>query len=145
MAATEITLVTPITIPRIVSAERILRARSVSKATSRFSVNSWRVILLRAQRCYRIELGRFYRRIDAEKHSNDGAEDHAQRRHPSLHGRRKAGEFAQRERAAETDHDANSAAHHALQHAFHEELAQDIRLRGSHGAPYADLLSSLGD
>ena len=46
MAATEITLVTPITMPRIVSAERILRARSVSSATSRFSLSSWRVIAI---------------------------------------------------------------------------------------------------
>ncbi|SPF51731.1 hypothetical protein SBA4_4690005 [Candidatus Sulfopaludibacter sp. SbA4] len=44
MAATEITLVTPITIPRMVSAERILRERSVSMATSRFSLISERVI-----------------------------------------------------------------------------------------------------
>ena len=40
MAATEITLVTPMTMPRMVSAERILRERSVSSATHRFSLTS---------------------------------------------------------------------------------------------------------
>ena len=36
-----------------------------------------------------------------------------------------------------------AAAEHALQHAFREELAQDIRLRRPHGAPHADLLGAL--
>ena len=44
MAATAITLVTPMTIPRIVSSDRTLRERSVSSATSRFSCSSERVI-----------------------------------------------------------------------------------------------------
>src|SRR5262249_55131780 len=42
--ATAITVVTPITIPRMVRPERTLRARSVSSATERFSSTSWRVI-----------------------------------------------------------------------------------------------------
>ena len=44
MEATAITVVTPITIPRMVRPERTLRARSVSSATERFSSTSWRVI-----------------------------------------------------------------------------------------------------
>src|SRR5581483_8205746 len=86
IAATEITLVTPITMPRMVSAERILRARKVSNATSKFSVSSWRVMLLRAQGSHRIQLGSFHRRINAEEHADDGAENHAQRSYPGLYG-----------------------------------------------------------
>src|SRR5437762_1061006 len=46
MAATEMTLVTPMTMPRIVSPDRILRLRSVSSATSRFSLARANVIVL---------------------------------------------------------------------------------------------------
>src|SRR5436305_10112970 len=78
MAATQITLVTPMMIPRIVNAERTLRERSVSIATARFSLSSPAVNSLRPQRHHRVELGRFHRRINTEKQTDDRAEHHAQ-------------------------------------------------------------------
>src|ERR1044071_2612882 len=110
MAATEMTLVTPITIPRMVSAERILRARRVSSATSRFSLMSDPVIYsLRPQRHHRIEPGCFYRGINPKKQPDDRAQDHTEYRDPGLHRRGKARERAQRQRAAEPDHHAHTA------------------------------------
>src|SRR5512140_2908115 len=114
MAATEITLVTPITIPRIVSADRILRERSVSIATSRFSLISERVMIhpeltddkkrssvplasFRPQRHYRIQLGCLDRRIDPEEQPDDRAQHHAQHRDPRLNGCGKARQFAERQ------------------------------------------------
>ena len=41
--------------------------------------------------------------------------------------------------------DADGAADQALHHALGQELAQDVRLRGAHRAPDADLLGPLGD
>src|ERR1017187_10434145 len=134
MAATEITLVTPITIPRIVSADRILRERSVSIATSRFSLSSYYVMIhppgasLGAQRHYRIQLGCLDCRVDAKEQPDDRAQHHPQHRDPRLNGRGKTSQFAERQRAAEPDRHAHAAAGQALQHALHQELPQHIRL-----------------
>src|SRR5436190_14227334 len=76
MAATQITLVTPMMIPRMVNPERSLRERSVSIATARFSLRSPAVISLRPQRHHRVELGRFDRGIDAKKQADHRAEHH---------------------------------------------------------------------
>src|SRR5215510_5520179 len=96
MAATEITEVTPITMPRIVSPLRTLRARRVFSATSRFSLNSARVILIGSQCGYRVELRGLGRRIDSEEKSDHRAEYDAKDRHPCLHGCRELGPGAQR-------------------------------------------------
>jgi len=56
MAATEITDVTPMTMPRTVRAERALRERRVSSATEKFSyTSSSRTMLFRPQCDHRIE------------------------------------------------------------------------------------------
>src|SRR5215207_5739327 len=102
MAAIAITVATPITTPRIVSAERILLARSVSRASVRF----WRsrspritgsLRSLRAHRDHRVEPRRARRRVDAEEDADAGAEGHGQRHGPGGHtGREGRGERNER-------------------------------------------------
>src|SRR6266849_3655988 len=104
MDATEITEVTPITMPRIVSPDRTLRELSVSSATRRFSWSSVRVIprskpdlpfafltfppgappLLASQCRHRIEPRRLDRRVDSEEDTDRRAEKHSEQRHPRL-------------------------------------------------------------
>src|ERR1039457_2268669 len=57
IAATDMTEVTPMTMPRIVNPERTFRDRRVSRATSRFSLTSARVMKLAAdaRRCTQIQ------------------------------------------------------------------------------------------
>src|SRR5579871_5457067 len=143
MAATEITDVTPITIPRMVNAERNFLERRVSTATNRFSRISARVIMrrsLRSQSRNRVQFGRLGGRIDAEKQADDGTEHDAQDRYPSLDSRRKRSQAANCQRAQKADKDANQPSHDALHDALGQELHQDIPLRGAHGAADADLL-----
>src|SRR5215472_5222633 len=99
MDATEITEVTPITIPRIVSPERTLREPSVSKATSRFSFSSAAVMSIAPQRRHRIEPRCLHCRIDAEKHPDRRTEKYPQQSHPRPYRRRKGGKRAQPEGA----------------------------------------------
>src|SRR5262245_61006990 len=132
IAATEITLVTPITMPRIVSADRILRERSVSSATSRFSLTSLPVIVsLRPERNNRVELRRLHRRINAEEQADEGAEKHSEASDPDLNRSGKGRELPERERACEADPNSHAAPQQALEHAFRKKLPQDILLCGS--------------
>src|ERR1043166_1135396 len=109
MAATQITLVTPMTMPRIVRAERTLRERIVSIATTRFSLMSPMVMSFRPQRDHGVELRRLDGGVDPEEESDHRAQDDAQSRHPDLDGRRKRSELPQGQGAGETDGDADSA------------------------------------
>src|SRR5229473_1348247 len=141
--ATAMTEVTPITMPRIVSAERTLRAFSVSSVTSRFSRSSVRFTSLAPQCRYRIETRRFHRRINSEEDAQGRAEKHSQQRHPGLHRSRKRRKSAERHRAQEPDADTDQPAHHTLHHAFGQKLFQDIALCGAHSAPHAYLFGAL--
>src|SRR5882672_7067674 len=82
--ATEITDVTPITIPRMVSAERTLCERSVSNATNRFSMASCRVMSFGPQSHYRIKFGRARRRINPKEKADRGTDHQSEECHPSL-------------------------------------------------------------
>jgi hypothetical protein len=78
MAATEITDVTPMTIPSTVSVDRPFRARSVSSATDIFSrMSRFSSKLLRPQRGHRIETRRSHRRIDPEEDADRRAKNDA--------------------------------------------------------------------
>src|SRR5579863_9420629 len=103
--ATEITDVTPITMPSIVNPERTLRALSVSSATRRFSRTSPRVISFAPQRRHRIEPRRFHRRVNSEEDADHRTEKNSEQRHPGLHRRRKRRESPQRDRAGEPNAD----------------------------------------
>src|SRR5450631_1811160 len=85
--ATEITDVTPITMPNIVSAERPLCERRVCTATMRFSLNSCRVIApsVRTQRDHGIEFGGSGSRINAKKQADERTQHQSEHCYPSLH------------------------------------------------------------
>src|SRR5882724_6305115 len=124
IAATEITDVTPITMPSTVSADRALRVRSVSSATERFSrISRSRSMLVRPQCDHWIEARRPHGRVDSEEDPDRRAQHHPEQRHPDLHRRRKGGERAQSQRTAEADCDADQPARHALQYALCQKLA----------------------
>src|SRR5260370_22480721 len=142
--ATAITDVTPITIPRIVKAERTLRAFRVSSATSRFSRSSVRFTLLAPQRRYRIETRRFHGRINSEKDAQGRAEKHPQQRHPGLHRSWERRKGAKRHRTEEPDADPDQPTRHALHHALGKKLLQNIALCGTYRAPHAYLFCALG-
>src|SRR5882762_2362264 len=108
IAATEITDVTPITMPSTVSADRALRPRSVSSATERFSrMSRSRSMLVRPQCDHWIKARRPHRRVDSEEDPDGRAQNNPEQRHPDLHRRRKCGELAQSQSTAEADRDAD--------------------------------------
>src|ERR1041385_346029 len=143
IAATMITLVTPITIPRMVSAERALRARSVSRATWMFSRIS--IELFRSQGDHRIELRRFHRGIEAEEQSDRPTQKHAEDRDPGLHRRGEGRQLPQRDGAEESAGHPDRSADDALHDAFDYELLQHVAASRTDGAPDADLFGALGD
>src|SRR5712692_9323630 len=140
IAATEITDVTPITMPSTVSADRALRVRSVSSATERFSrISRSRSMLVRPQCDHWIEARRPHGRVDSEEDPDGRAQDNPEQRYPDLHRRRKGGERAQSQRTAEADRDADQPAQQALQYALRQKLTEDVGLGGADGPPNADL------
>src|SRR5262249_1154406 len=97
MEATEITEVTPITMPRMVRPERTLWLRSVSMATSRFSMAScrvmtaadeygWTLVSSFAPQCdYGVQTGCPRCRIDSEKQADYRTKHQPEHRYPGLH------------------------------------------------------------
>src|ERR1035438_7441758 len=98
IAATEMTEVTPITMPNTVSADRALRERNVSSATPKFSKMRRSLSKLFRPQCdHRIEPRRPHGRINSKENADERAQRHPQHRDPDLHRCRKRREGPQRQ------------------------------------------------
>src|SRR2546428_8517050 len=146
MEAIAITVATPITTPRIVSAERSLLARSCSTAMSQPSDTEWSFtgpVSFVSQRHYRIEPRRPHGGIHAEDHTHTGAE--AERHHhgpegdPRREGRDQAHDPRERHTARKPQHPAQRRERHRLG----EELVADVPRPGAERLTDADLAGAL--
>src|ERR1035438_157791 len=170
IALTVITVVIPITIPRMVSAERSGFLRRVSNARSTSSRNfrapgfrargrtgsaivpgktfSWVAIgaipLFRPQRFDGIELSGFRRRVGSEKEPHTQRHKKSAEYGPELHGagqRRNPGHNLGQEHA---ENHAERAAYRGDGGSFDQELHQDITAPRSDRFTHADLAGALG-
>src|SRR5712692_3119364 len=165
MAATLITLATPITTPSAVKKARSFWLAMVAIATPSDSLHSTRVTrplshcriaeghgdesidagLLGAEGDDRVETRRPDCRIDAENQSNHRGQQQPQRGDPELHLGGEGRELPQQQGQPKSQRDARQPAHQTLRQHFDQELPRDVALRRADGAPQADLLRALGD
>src|SRR5579863_8376679 len=130
------TVVTPMTMPRIVRPERSLFVLSVSKAIFTDSpacpcairCSSWMPLQLSSQCNHRVKLGRLARRINAKENPRRPGDKQSQQHAPHLHVGWKADDQSNQLGNHDSCEDANGATKECHRRAFNQKLHQHIAL-----------------
>src|SRR5688500_11942714 len=143
--AIAITVATPMTTPRIVSAERSLLTRSASSATATFcwTLSVSRTDSLRPRRGDRVEARRARGRIDAEEDADAGPERDGDGDGPERDARGEWRDGGDEEREGRARRDAEQAPERGEHHGFGEKLSADVTRRRADRLAQADLPRAL--
>src|SRR4051794_31196417 len=149
MDATVITVATPITTPRIVSAERSLLALMAPSAIATPSITlgtcSRTGYLFGPEGVDRVQSRRTGGGIHAEEHTGTGPQRQGGNNRPEGHPRRQRADACHQRRHAPPDSHSEHATDRGEHHGLDQELPPDIRSRGAHRFPDTNLVYPLID